>query len=136
MAGSKASCRREAGLCRGGGPGRLAFDGAIDGVDQHLGLDKFDPRPLGLVAIARRGKCLCEGVAIVGHSLARLFQRLKSLAHVGSAFCCSRDHFWRESTARNPSLTYGGNNPGDTMVKPASVRYRQMPLEGWRTRHD
>src|ERR1700687_87461 len=74
-------------LRRCGGPSPLACDGAIDGVDQHLGLDEFMPRPLGLVAVERRGKRLCEGVAVVDHALARLFQRLKSLAHAGIAFC-------------------------------------------------
>ncbi len=48
-----------------------------------LGLDELDPRPLGLVAVERRGQRLCEGVAVVGHALARLFQRFKSLAHGG-----------------------------------------------------
>ena len=55
-----------------------------------LGLDEFEPRPLGLVAVERRGKRLCEAVAVLDHALARLFQRLKSLAHVGFAFCWSR----------------------------------------------
>src|SRR3981081_1998747 len=111
MAASKASCRREARLCRGGGQGRLAFDGAVAVVGQHLALDKFYTAPLGLVAIERRGKCLCEGIAIIGHSLARLFQRLKSLAHVGFAFCCSRGPFWRESTGRKPPLNTRGAQP-------------------------
>ena len=116
--------RREAGLCRGGGPGWLAFDGAIDGVDQHLGLDKLDPRPLGLVAIERRGKRLCEGVAVIGHTLARLFQRLKSLAHVGFAFCCSRVSYWREKYGQEPLVDAGPEqNSDDTMVKPGSVRH-------------
>jgi len=116
--------RREAGLCRGGGPGLLAFDGAIDGVDQHLGLDKFDPRPLGLVAIERRGKRLCEGVAVIGHTLARLFQRLKSLAHVGFAFCYSRVSYWREKYGQEPLVDAGPEqNSDDTMVKPGSVRH-------------
>ena len=91
--------RRAAGADRRGpervyaaaGPGSLACDGAIDGVDQDLGLDEFEPRPLGLVAVERRGQRLCEGVAVVGHALARLFQRLKSLAHVDFAFCWSRE---------------------------------------------
>src|SRR6266852_3518954 len=82
-------------LGHSGGPGPLAFDGPVDGVDQDLGLDEFDPRPLGLVAIERRGKRLCKGVAVIGHALARLFQRLKSLAHVCLAFL-SRDCYWRE----------------------------------------
>lgn len=81
MAAPKAAQRREAALRRRGGAGLLAVDGAIDGVDQDLGLDEFDPRPLGLVAVERRGKRLGESVAVVGHALARLFQRLKSLAH-------------------------------------------------------
>src|SRR5437879_3644044 len=40
----------------------FAVDGAIDGVDQHLGLDEFEPRPLGLVAVEWRGERLGEGV--------------------------------------------------------------------------
>jgi len=67
-------------------PDLLAFDRAIDGVDQRLSLDKFDPRPLGLVAIERRGEYLGERVPIVGHSLARFFQCFKSLAHLDFAF--------------------------------------------------
>jgi hypothetical protein len=66
--------------------GLLAIDGAVDGVDQDLGLDEFDARPLGLVAVEGGGQGFGEGVAVVGHALARLFQRLKSLAHVGIAF--------------------------------------------------
>ena len=65
---------------------RLACDGAIDGVDYRLGLDEFEPRPLGLVAVERRGQGFGEGVAGFNHPLARLFQRLKSFAHVGFAF--------------------------------------------------
>ena len=63
--------------------GLFALNGAIDRIDQQLGLDELDPRPLGLVAVERRGQRLCEGVAVVGHALARLFQRFKSLAHGG-----------------------------------------------------
>jgi uncharacterized protein YbaA (DUF1428 family) len=70
----------------GGGRSLLARDGAVDGVDHDLGLDEFEPRPLGLVAVERCGQCFGEGVAVFGHALARLFQRLKSLAHVGFAF--------------------------------------------------
>jgi hypothetical protein len=116
MAASKASRRSDAALRRGGGSGLLAFDGAIDGVDQHLGLDEFDPRPLGLVAIERRGKGLGEGIAVVGHSLARLFQGLKSLAHVAFAFCWWRD-LHGKSVARRPS-THGWNKTAATMVRP------------------
>src|SRR4030081_3438611 len=36
--------------------------------------------------------------------------------------------FGAKSTARNPSLTYGGNNPGDTMVRPASVQFPKCRL--------
>jgi hypothetical protein len=61
-----------------------------------LGLDEFHPRPLGLVAIERRGKRFCKGVAVLRHALARLFQRLKSLAHGVSPFCWSRGCCWRE----------------------------------------
>src|SRR5258708_27617321 len=61
--------------------GWLAVDGAIDRVDHGLGLDEFEPRPLGLVAVERRGQRLGEGVAVLGHALARLFQSLKSLVH-------------------------------------------------------
>ena len=66
---------------------RLAGDGAIDGVDQDLDLDEPEPCPLGLVAVERRRQRPGEGVAVVGHALARLVQRLKSLAHGGFAFC-------------------------------------------------
>src|SRR5260370_19646242 len=59
----------------------FAVDGAIDGVDQDLGLDEFEPRRLGLVAVERRGERPGEGVAVFGDALTRLFQRLKSLAH-------------------------------------------------------
>jgi hypothetical protein len=79
---------------RGGGAGQLAFDGAVDGIDQHLGLDEFDPRPLRLFAVERRGKGLCEGVTVVGHALTRLLQRLKSLVHMDFAFCWSREPHW------------------------------------------
>jgi hypothetical protein len=66
--------------------GLLAINGAVDGVDQHLGLDKFEPRPLGLVAVERGGQRFGERVAVIGHALARLFQGIKSLTHVGIAF--------------------------------------------------
>jgi len=62
------------------------MDGAIDGIDQHLGLEEFEPRPLGLVAIEWRGEGLCEGVAVVDHPLPRLIQCLKPLAHSGIRF--------------------------------------------------
>jgi hypothetical protein len=78
-------------------PGRFALDGSIDGVDQHLGLDEFDPRPLGLLAIEGCGQGFGEGVAVIGHSFARFSQCLKSFAHIGSAFCWSRDLGWRET---------------------------------------
>jgi hypothetical protein len=65
----------------------LARNGAVDGVDQYLGLDEFDSRPLGLVAVKGGREDLCKSVTVVGHPLARLFQRLKSLAHLGFAFC-------------------------------------------------
>src|SRR5258706_10254040 len=103
----------------------FAVDGAIDGVDQHLGLDEFEPCPLGLVAVERRGERLGEGVAVVGHALARLFQRLKSLAHVGFAFCWSRGFVGAKSRARNPVGVRFAQNSGDTRVKPVSVRYRK-----------
>src|SRR5471032_1241637 len=90
-------------LRRRRGPGLLAHDGAIDGVDQHLGFDEFKPRPLGLVAVERRGKRFCKGVAVLDHALARFFQRLKSLAHVGFAFCWSRDLLARKVRPRAPS---------------------------------
>lgn len=68
-------------LCRNSGLSLFAGDGAVDGVDQDLGLDEFQPRPFRLVPIERRGQGLGEGVAVVGHALARLFQCLESLAH-------------------------------------------------------
>jgi hypothetical protein len=46
---------------RSGWPQLLALDGAVDGVDQHLGLDEFQPRPLGLVAVERRGQGFRKG---------------------------------------------------------------------------
>jgi len=52
-----------------------------------LGLDEFEPRALGLVAIERGGQRFGKGVAFLGHSPARLLQRLKSFAHFGFAFC-------------------------------------------------
>jgi hypothetical protein len=68
----------------------LARNGPVDGVDQRLGLDEFDPCPLGLVAIEGRSEDFCKSVAVIGHPLARLFQRFKSLAHLGFAFCWPR----------------------------------------------
>jgi hypothetical protein len=68
----------------------LARNGPVDGVDQRLGLDEFDPCPLGLVAIEGRREDFCKSVAVIGHPLARLFQRFKSLAHLGFAFCWHR----------------------------------------------
>ena len=82
-------------LGRRDGPVLLARDGAIDGIDQDLGLDEFGPRPLGLVAIEGAGQRFGKGVAVFGHALARLFQRLKSLAHSGFRFRWSRLP-WRE----------------------------------------
>jgi len=85
---------------RGGdGLRSLAFDGAVDGIDQYLGLDEFDPRPFRLVAIERRGKSFRESVTVVGHALARLLQRLKSLAHVDFAFCWRRESYGPDITA-------------------------------------
>src|SRR5450755_1734553 len=82
---------------RSGSPGPFALDGPIDGVDQYLGLDEFDPGPLGLLAIEGCRQGFGEGVAVIGHSFARLSQCLNSLAHIGSAFCWSRDLDWRET---------------------------------------
>jgi hypothetical protein len=70
--------RRRAGLVL------LARNSTVDGVDQGLSLDEFHPRPLGLVAIEGCREDFCKGIAIVDHSLARLFQRFKSLAHWAS----------------------------------------------------
>src|SRR3984893_5218207 len=82
---------------RSGSPGPFALDRTIDGVDQHLGLDEFDPGPLGLLAIEGCRQGFGEGVAVIGHSFARFSQCLKSLAHIGSAFCWPRDLGWRET---------------------------------------
>ena len=70
------------GSRRRGGARGFALDGAIDGVDQRLGLDEFDPRPLGLVAVERCRQGFGESIAVIGHPLTRLFQRLQSLAHL------------------------------------------------------
>jgi hypothetical protein len=77
-----------------GGPCPLAFDGAGDGVDQDLGFD--DARPLGLIAIERRGKRLCNAVAVLGYALARFFSVSSHSAHVGLAFFVGRGSYWRE----------------------------------------
>jgi hypothetical protein len=64
----------------------LAVDRAIDGVDQRLRLDELDAGPLGLVAIEGCCQHLGERVAIVGHTIARLFQCFQSLAHLDFTF--------------------------------------------------
>jgi len=86
---SRGTLGRNSVLCHRSG--LFANDRTVDGVDQNLNLDEFEARPLGLVAIEWRGESLGKGVAILGHSSAGLFQRLKSLAHVGFAFCWWRD---------------------------------------------
>src|ERR1700676_1621521 len=97
--------RREARLWRRRSPGRFTLDGAIDGVDQHLGFDEFEPRPFGIGAVERCGKGFGKRVAVVRHALARLFQRLKSLAHVGFAFC------WLRSASRKAAFGCEGCRP-------------------------
>jgi len=91
-------CKRKlARTGRSGGRGPFAVDRPVDGVDQRLSLDEFDPRPLGLVAVEGGRKGLGEGIAVIGHSFARFSQCLKSLAHIGFAFCWSHDLGRRET---------------------------------------
>jgi DNA-binding transcriptional ArsR family regulator len=79
--GFESLIKARAALRRSSRPALFALDRAVDGVDQRLGFDEFDARPLGLVAVERRGQHLCERVAILRHTIARFFQRLKSLVH-------------------------------------------------------
>jgi hypothetical protein len=69
-------------------------DGAIDGVDQRLGFDEFETRPLGLVAVEGGGENLRKRVAILSHALARLVQHLKSFTHLDFAFCWTCAFVW------------------------------------------
>src|ERR1700730_3913371 len=62
----------------------FAFDRAVDGIDQRLNFDEFDPRSFGLVAIKWRGQYFGEGIAILDHAFQRLFQRFNSFAHFES----------------------------------------------------
>jgi hypothetical protein len=97
-----------------GGLVLLTRNGAVDGVDQPLGLDEFDSRPLGLVAIKGGCEDFGKSVTVVGHSLARLFQRLKSLAHLGFAFCWPHGFVGAEGIAERLSSTFDcDKTPGD-----------------------
>ncbi len=113
--------------------GLLAGNGAIDGVDQHLGLDEFGSRPLGLVAVEGGGEGFCKGIAVLGHAFARLFQGLNSLAHLGFAFV-------------GRALSVGAKGMGGRLCSgfalpqhaggAASARNPQKSMDFWRTRHE
>ena len=113
--------------------GLLTGNGAIDGVDQHLGLNEFDPRPLGLVAVERGGEGFCKDIAVLGHAFARLFQGLNSLAHLGFAFV-------------GRALSVGAKGVGGRLCSGSTLRQRaggaasarnpQKSMDFWRTRHD
>jgi hypothetical protein len=96
----------------------LARDGAIDGVDQHLGLDEFGARPLGLVTVEGSSEGFGKAVAVLGHALTRLFQRLKSLAHLGSLSLVARLG-WRERQRQPPAFEiWLGQGAGNASVGP------------------
>ena len=101
----------------------LARNGPVDGVDQRLGLDEFDPCPLGLVAIEGCRENLGKSVAVVGHSLARLFQRFKSLAHLGFAFCWPRVLIGAEGIAAIVFYGLGVQEPNTPMAIGSRVAF-------------
>jgi hypothetical protein len=63
----------------------IASDGAIDGVDHGLDLDKLGSRAFRIVAIERRRKHLCMGITVFDHARAGSLERIQAFTHLGQA---------------------------------------------------